>query len=54
MIQDVYNTYLRYGWESEGFDKQACRVKFLEMEKVFEEERDRLMDLDDPDADMFD
>ncbi|KAG9696265.1 hypothetical protein KCU95_g4395, partial [Aureobasidium melanogenum] len=51
---DAYNTYLRYGWGSGSFDKQACRVKLLEMEKVFGRERNRLMDLNDPDADMFD
>lgn len=54
MIQDVYNTYLRYGWGSESFDKQACRVKLLEMERVFGKEERRLMDLNDPDADIFD
>ncbi|KAH0336378.1 hypothetical protein KCU81_g8593, partial [Aureobasidium melanogenum] len=51
---DVYNTYLRYGWGSESFDKQACRVALLELEKDFRKERRRLMDLNDPDADMFD
>lgn len=52
--QDVYNTYLRYGWGSEKFDKQACRVMLLEMGKAFSRERNRLMDKNDPDADMFD
>ncbi|KAG9856731.1 hypothetical protein KCU98_g681, partial [Aureobasidium melanogenum] len=51
---DVCNTYLRYYWGSKNFDKQACRIALMEMQKVHRKEERRLMDLNNPDADMFD
>ncbi|KAG9517115.1 hypothetical protein KCU93_g8861, partial [Aureobasidium melanogenum] len=51
---DKYNAYLRHGWTDGRFDKENCRAELLEMEKLFEDEKDRLLELKNPDADMFD
>jgi hypothetical protein len=47
---------MRYGWGSESFDKQACKVTLTRMELEHDEEEDRLRKLHcpDPDDDLFD
>jgi hypothetical protein len=55
VIQDVYNTYLRYGWGSGSFDKQACKVTLAKMEQDHDEEVERLEELNESnDDDLFD
>jgi hypothetical protein len=55
VIQDVYNTYLRYGWGSASFDKQACKVTLAKMEQDHDEQVERLEELNESDDDdLFD
>ncbi|KAG9571222.1 hypothetical protein KCU71_g505, partial [Aureobasidium melanogenum] len=51
---DIYDAYLRHGWADGRFDKENCRAELLEMEKLFDDEKDRLLELKNPDTDMFD
>ena len=54
MIQDIYNTYMRYGWGSDAFDKQACKVTLVKMERDYKKEERRLIKLNDSDYALFD
>lgn len=54
MIQDIYNTYMRYGWGGGRFDKQGCKVALVKIEREFWEESSRLSALDDPGDAFFD
>lgn len=53
-MQDIYNTILRYGWGSEDFEKEACMAVLSMMEKQYDKEEKRLMDMVNPDAHLFD
>ncbi|KAI8959163.1 hypothetical protein F5Y11DRAFT_362083 [Daldinia sp. FL1419] len=52
-VEDVYNTYLRYGWPRH-FDKDGCRSQLLRLEKTKDAEDRRKMDDINPDAHLFD
>jgi len=52
--QEIYNTYLRYGWGSDNFDKQACGVTLTKMQQDHSRESRRLYALNDPDSVLFD
>jgi hypothetical protein len=54
VIQDIYNTYMRYGWGGGRFDKQGCKVALVKIEREFWEESSRLSALDDPGDAFFD
>ena len=45
---------MRYGWGSDAFDKQACKVTLVKMERDYKEEERRLIKLIDPDEALFD
>jgi hypothetical protein len=51
--QNVYNCFLQHGWP-ESFDKSACRVAVLELEKQTWEMEKAVMDANNPDAALFD
>ncbi|KAH0262191.1 hypothetical protein KCU74_g4431, partial [Aureobasidium melanogenum] len=51
---DIYNTILRYGWGSEDFEREACMAVLSMMEKQYDKEEKRLMDMVNPDAHLFD
>lgn len=51
--QDVYKCFLRHGWP-DAFDKAACRIEVMELERQVQAEERRFLDSNNPDAAFFD
>jgi len=52
-LQNVYNCFLRHGWP-DSFDKSACRVEMIELEKQAWAVEEVYMAANNSDAALFD
>ncbi|KAI0976970.1 hypothetical protein F4678DRAFT_130148 [Xylaria arbuscula] len=51
--KNIYDVYIRHGWP-DHFDKGRCRGELLRLEKAKDVEERRIMDENNPDAELFD